>query len=260
MSRIVATIAIFVAGACTTAMNWRFSYQLGTSEWDRTTWATFSVALDVTKWLMLPFAALAWRNHKLRAIAAFAIWLVATIYSFTAAIGFAALNRETSISDRQAQTDLHKTLQMMRQSPRWQSSAGCADATAPLSKQFCARYTATEARLESSPQEADPQSALFARITGLPVDTVRHILSIFLAIACEVISALGFFAILPPSPKFQPQSKTIPPKWTPPKWPATMPIQKKNSAGPTPPVATSRDMTWRAGAQHGAPRNRKSPR
>ena len=252
MSRIFATIAIFVAGVCTTAMNWRFSYQLGSSEWDSYTWATFSVALDVTKWFMLPFAALAWRNHKLRAVAAVAIWLVATIYSFTAAIGFAALNRETSLSERQAQADLHKTLQLMRQSPRWQSSAGCADATAPLSKEFCARYTATEVRLTIAPQEADPQSALFARITGLTPDVVRVALSIFLAIACEVISALGFFAIMSPSPKLQPPSKTTPPKWTPPKWPATMPVKNKNGAGVhqlSRPGATSHDLS-----RHGAPR------
>ena len=69
LSRCAAGAAIIVAGACTTAMNWRFSYQLGTSAWDSYTWATFSVALDVTKWLMLPFAALAWsargRDHVL---------------------------------------------------------------------------------------------------------------------------------------------------------------------------------------------------
>lgn len=100
MNRVIATIAIVVAGVCTTAMNWRFSYQLGTSVWDSFTWATFSVALDVAKWLMLPAAAMAWRNHKLRSVAAVAIWLVATTYSFTAAIGFAALNRETSVAER----------------------------------------------------------------------------------------------------------------------------------------------------------------
>jgi hypothetical protein len=200
MTRSLAIVAILVAGICTTAMNWRFSYQLATSVWDSYTWATFSVALDVSKWLMLPFAALAWRDHKLRSVAAVAIWLVATIYSFTAAIGFAALNRDSSVSERQAQSDLNKTLQLMRQSPRWQSSAGCADATTQLSKEFCARYAAAEARLIDGPQDADPQSVLFARITGLPPETVRLMLSIFLAMACEVISALGFFAILPNSP------------------------------------------------------------
>lgn len=177
---------------------------------------------------MLPFAALAWRNHKLRSLAAVAIWLVATIYSFTAAIGFAAFNRETSISEREAQADIHKTLQLMRQSPRWQSSAGCADATATLSKEFCARYAATEAKFTRVPQESDPQSVLFARMTGVTPETVRLVLSIFLATACEVISALGFFAILPPSSNSQPQPRAARPTWKPPKW---APNKSKNGAG-----------------------------
>ena len=75
----------------TTSQKLRFSFQLGTTVWDSYTWATFSVALDVSKWVMLSFAALAWRDHKLRSAAAVAIWIVATVYSFTAAIGFAAL-------------------------------------------------------------------------------------------------------------------------------------------------------------------------
>ena len=84
----------------------------------------------------------------------------------------------------------------MKQSPRWQSSAACADATSPQSKQFCAIYRATELRLKSQSTESDPQSALFAKLTGLEIHRVQMVLSLFLAIACEVISALGFFAIL----------------------------------------------------------------
>src|SRR5437667_9022757 len=103
IARSVATLAIIVAAACTTSMNWRFSYQLGTTEWDSYTWAIFSVALDVTKWLMLPCAALAWKFHKARASAAIIIWLVATVYSSMAAIGFAALNRDTTTAQRQHQ-------------------------------------------------------------------------------------------------------------------------------------------------------------
>lgn len=197
MTRLLATFVVLVAGICTTAMNWRFSYQLGTSVWDSYTWATFSVALDVSKWLMLPFAALAWKEYKLRSFAAFVIWLVATIYSFTAAIGFAATNRDATISERHSQAELRKTLEVMKQSQRWQSSAACADATTSHSKEFCARYVSVQMRLKEDMGEADPQSAIFARIANLPVETVRVILSVFLAIACEVISALGFFAILP---------------------------------------------------------------
>ncbi len=62
--RYLAAAAVLTAGVCTTAMNWRFSYQLGTTEWDSTIWAIFSVALDVSKWLMLPFAALAGKRSQ----------------------------------------------------------------------------------------------------------------------------------------------------------------------------------------------------
>jgi hypothetical protein len=235
----LASLAILVAGACTTAMNWRFSYQLGTTEWDSYTWATFSVALDVTKWLMLPYAALAWKFHKARAVAAMSIWLVATVYSFTAAIGFSALNRDTSAADRRHQTELHKTLTTMKQSPKWQSSAACADATSPQSKKFCASYRETEARLKSVPLEADPQSALFSRLTGLPPDTVRVLLSLFLATACEIISALGFFAILSPSQNKQPESKTVP-RWKAPTWGSS-----KSDVDVARHDTTSRDMSRR---------------
>ncbi len=217
LARFVAILAIIAAGACTTAMNWRFSYQLGTSAWDSSIWVIFSVALDVAKWLMLPFAAIAWRAHRARALAALAIWLIATLYSFTAALGFAALNRDTITAERSQQTELHQALAIMRQSPRWQASAACADTTAKTSKGFCAAYRATEARITAVVGDGNPQTALIARLTGTSLDKVNLVLAIFLAVACEVVSALGLFAILPPA-----DNKPVPPKtvapWKPPKW------------------------------------------
>lgn len=216
MRHVVATIAIVVAGACTTVMNWIFSFQLGTNALDSYTWAVFSVALDVAKWLMLPYAALAWTFHKPRAAAAASIWFISTIYSFTAAVGFAALNRDTAMADRKQQAELRTTIETMKLSPRWQSSAACADATTAASKEFCTRYAGVVAQLKPPTHDADPQSALLARLTGLQPDTVRFVLSIFLATACEIISALGFFAIL--TPTRQPIATTPPPTWHPPKW------------------------------------------
>jgi hypothetical protein len=46
--------------------------------------------------------------------------------------------------------DGQKTIETMKQSPRWQSSAACADATAPQSKQFRATYAAAAAYLSGS--------------------------------------------------------------------------------------------------------------
>jgi hypothetical protein len=218
MLRALAITAIVVAGACTTAMNWRFSYQLGNTTWDSYVWGMFSVALDVAKWLMLTFAASAWPSHKLRALAAVCIWSVATIYSFTAAVGFAALNRDTTAAERQKQVELHKAIATMKQSPRWQSSAACADATSPQSRQFCSEYRAAEAQLTSVPTDPDPQAALLAKLAGLNVETVRLVLSIFLATACEVISAFGFYAILPIASGSHAAPRSTSKQWSPPPW------------------------------------------
>lgn len=216
--RYIAAAAILTAGACTTAMNWRFSYQLGTTEWDSTIWAIFSVALDVAKWVMLSFAAAAGRRHKLRALAAFSIWFIATAYSFTAAIGFAAFNRDGASADRQQRIELQKTIAMMKQSARWQSSAACADASAPRTKEFCAVYAATEARLKGLAQDADPQATLLAKLTGLGVDAAQLVLSVWLAVACEVISAFGFYAILQSKADTTEAALPPPAPWTRPAW------------------------------------------
>lgn len=213
MRKIIAPAGVLIAGACTTAMNWRFSFQLGANVFDSYTWAIFSVALDVTKWFMLPCAALAWNAHKPRAIAAITIWIVATIYSFTAALGFAALNRDMTRSARHQQIEIKKTLETMQHSPRWQSSAACADATSTQSKEFCTNYRALADRIQSTPGDADPQSAMLAELFGLKAETVRLVLAVFLATACEVISALGFFALLSPT---QVAERRPSKPWTPP--------------------------------------------
>jgi hypothetical protein len=200
VTRYLAALAVVVAGVCTTAMNWRFSYQLGTTEFDAYLWATFSVALDVCKWLMLPIAARAGRARMPRAIAAAAIWLVATCYSFAAALGFAAYNREITAAERRSQTQIHRTLLTMQQSPRWQSSAACADSTTKQSKEFCAAYRRVESKLTALPQQDDPQSALIAHLTGLSQEQAPLVLALSLAVACELVSALGFFAIALGSP------------------------------------------------------------
>ena len=233
IGRCLAAAAVVVAGTCTALMNWRFSYQLGSDTWDSYTWATFSVALDVTKWMMLPCAALAWSHHKLRALAAVAIWIVATTYSFTAALGFAASNRDHTLAKREDQLQLLQAIEVMKASPRWQSSAACADATTAASKEFCATYRAAVEKQTSSLQSADPQSSLIAKLTGHDIGNVRIALQVFLALACEVVPALGLIAIFPPSEGRVPQTPRTP--WKPPAWPLA------SERGPARRVATSRD-------------------
>lgn len=198
--RYFALSSVLVAGVCTTIMNWRFAYQLTNNPFDAYVWAVFSVALDVCKWTMLACAALAWPTQKLRSIAATSIWLVATCYSFAAALGFAAITRDATIAERRSQSEIHDTLRTMRRSPRWHSSAACTDATAQASKDFCATYRAHEARLTAVPEGDDPQADLISRLAGVSQEHARLALAFSLAVACELVSALGLFAIVVISP------------------------------------------------------------
>lgn len=213
MWRYIASSAVMIAAACTTFMNWRFSFGLATHEVDRYIWAVFSVALDVCKWFMLPAAAMMWSAHRMRALAATAIWSIATLYSFVAALGFAAATRETAVAVRAEQLELHTQLEIMRRSTRWAASSACADATTSALRDFCKTYRSVAARVYSVPQDADPQSTLLARLTKLQPDTTRMMLSIFLATACELVSAFGLFALVAPDTQMPRQAKRM---WSPP--------------------------------------------
>jgi hypothetical protein len=72
--------------------------------------------------------------------------------------------------------------------------------------------------LQSAPtQDGDPQSVLLARVTSLSVETVQIIMAVFLAIACEVISALGLFVVLGTRAN-PPVIAATAARWTPPPW------------------------------------------
>lgn len=193
MSRALLFLAVIVAGICTTIMNYRFAYQLGHDQLDKTVWGVFSIALDICKWFIL---AVSLHGTKPQRLAGVLIWLVATSYSFMAAIGFAALNRDTTRAERADQAEIRRTIDLMKKNPAWEATAACTNATIKKSKEFCEEYRAKEGKLVGVIDTADPQSALFARLTGYNEDQVRIGLAIFLAVTCEIVSALGLYSIV----------------------------------------------------------------
>lgn len=227
-ARVLAGGAVLVAGACTTTMNWRFGHQLGSSELDGQVLGAFSVALDIAKWFALGLAAIAWQTRaRFRAAAGLAVWLVAVIYSATAAIGFTALNRDTSMAERKGETERIERTQRdyeeassqivtIKANKRWSDTSACSNATATKSVEFCDHFKDLEARIskanlvlsQGQAKEADPQAALISRISGAPQDRVRIGLSVFLALVAEVVSALGLFAVIAP-PNATPAVKTV---------------------------------------------------
>lgn len=191
----ISIIAVVVAGLCTAAFNWQFSYGLGRTEHEALTWAIFSVALDVTKWTMLVIAVRAWPS--INALAALVIWIAATSYSFTAALGFAASNRAhqdfVSLQFREHRT----ALQSAKQAPLWKSTHACTEVTTRNARAYCANLRGLASKSASQPKEA--QNTSIASLLNLTEHQASLMLSLYLALTCEIISALGLLAVLSPN-------------------------------------------------------------
>lgn len=192
--KIVSVTAVVVAGLCTTAFNWHFSYGLGRTETEALTWAIFSVALDVAKWTMLAVAARA--GLSLSAVAAVAIWITATTYSFVAALGFASAARVYQEHAAQLYREHRTAIASARQSPLWRSTHACTHISGKIAREYCAALKQLETR--QPPQEKEVQAQLIATLLNIPERTASLLLSFYLALTCEVISALGLFAVLTP--------------------------------------------------------------
>lgn len=222
LSRIIIMIAVLTVGLCSSVMNFRFGYQLGSTSFDGFVIGTMSVSLDVVKWFAPVYAALAYsRQAHLRAVSAGLIWAVCVVYSFVAAIGFSALNRETVVSQRSDGNARHQRaiqdrdralhdLDRLKGTERWVATSGCTNATVPKSVAFCTRVREIETRLKETGSilastrqtPSDPQTTMLARIGGLPADRIQLGLVVLVAIVSELVSSLGFFAIsMPPKPK-----------------------------------------------------------
>lgn len=177
--RILVAIVGFVAAigllAVSMSMNFQFGRTLGRDEINGWIYGVASVCGDGLK-ALLPFA-IGWAWAERRWLVAFAgalLFAVATAYSLTSALGFAAQNRSAKSGDATAQAALYRDLaaererliaerdaqaphrpkasleaelSALRQHRRWSSTSGCTDATVPQSIEYCERYFAIQAEL-----------------------------------------------------------------------------------------------------------------
>jgi hypothetical protein len=149
--RLFAITAVLTVGLCSMMMNWRFGLHLGSTHFDGVVLGVFSVGLDVVKWLSPLFVGFAFANRAyVRSAAALLIWVACVIYSFTAAIGFSASNREAvTLTQQLTQDQLAQTrerlkranedLATLRSNPRWSASSACTTATLSQSVSLCHR-------------------------------------------------------------------------------------------------------------------------
>lgn len=179
--------------AVSAAMNWRFGYSLGRTEFDGFIYGSASVAADCLK-ALIPFFFFAAIKSRMwsQAAAAAVVGVVVTAYSLTSALGHAALNRFDTTGARaveaQAYKDLrgdlkraqdqlswipqhrpaatvHGEIEALKSQRAWSATNGCTDATRPQSRTFCQQYHGLTAEMASG-QQAQTLESRIADIQG----------------------------------------------------------------------------------------------
>jgi len=179
--------------AVSAAMNWRFGYSLGRTEFDGMIYGSASVAADCLKALVPFFLFAAIRNRMWsQAAAAAVVGAVVTAYSLTSALGHAALNRFDTTGHRMVEAQTYQDLrgdlkraqdqlswipqhrpaqtvqgeiEALKSQRSWTATNGCTDATRPASRAFCQNYHGLTAEMASG-QQAEVLEARIAEIQG----------------------------------------------------------------------------------------------
>jgi hypothetical protein len=184
-----------------------------------------------------------------QALASGLVWFVVTAYSLTSALGHAALNRGDTSGKRASEVQSYKDLRSdltraqsqlgwvpahrpaatvqadmnnLQNQRRWDSTKGCTDVTATVSRRFCddhaklgaelasaneaarleARIADTQSKLAGlkgvTHSSADPQATVLANLLGIfvpgvKVEHVQTAMTIFIALLLEVGSGLGMY-------------------------------------------------------------------
>ena len=175
------------------AMNWRFGYTLGKSEFESQLYGGASAAADCFKALLPFFIFAALRNRSYsQALGGALLFAVCFSYSLTSSLGFAALNRADITGLRVLKVETHADLradlersreelkslparrpvgtvageiEAFKQNGRWLSSAGCADATAVKSMSYCEGFFKLKAELAIA-EQSDKLEGKISQLTN----------------------------------------------------------------------------------------------
>jgi hypothetical protein len=185
------------------AMNWRFGYTLGKSDFESQLYGAASAAADCFKALLPFFIFAALRNRSYsQALGGALLFAVCFSYSLTSSLGFAALNRADSTGSRVLKAETHQDLRAelertrdalkalpahrpagtvrgeiaaYKQNPRWLQSEECNNATLTKSMSYCEAYfklTAEQAVAEQAEKLEVKDAQLHAKLGALDPEAV----------------------------------------------------------------------------------------
>lgn len=173
------------------AMNWRFGYTLGKSDFESQLYGAASAAADCFKALLPFFIFAALRNRSYsQALGGALLFAVCFSYSLTSSLGFAALNRADTTGSRVLKAETHQDLrteldraretlktlpahrpvgtvngeiEAFKQNSRWLASGECTNATSGKSMTYCEGFYKLKAELAI----ADQSDKLEAKVSQL---------------------------------------------------------------------------------------------
>ncbi|MES0385145.1 MAG: hypothetical protein ABUJ98_11235 [Hyphomicrobium sp.] len=183
MRHALGVLGVLAAGvllAVSAAMNWRFGFSLGRTEFDGQIYGAASAAADCMK-ALVPFFFFAALRTKMwsQAAASALVWVVVMAYSMTSALGHAALNRLDMAGQRAAtvqtykdhRADLKRAQEQLSWIPQhrpaqavqsqidsvkadraWRWTKGCTKVTGPKGRSYCQKYHGFTAELASAEQ------------------------------------------------------------------------------------------------------------
>ncbi len=185
MRHALGVLGIVAAGvllAVSAAMNYRFGFSLGRTEFDGQIYGAASAAADCLK-ALVPFFFFAAIRNKMwsQAVASAVVWSVVTAYSFTSCLGHAASNRFEGASERQVEAQAYKDLRAdmkraeeqlgwvpqhrpaqtvqsdidnARNQRAWGFTTGCTEVTGRQGRDFCQQYHGFNAELAAAVEAA----------------------------------------------------------------------------------------------------------
>lgn len=180
---ILGVLAASVLLAVSAAMNWRFGYSLGMTEFDGLIYGAASAAADCLKALIPFFLFAAVRNRMWSQAAASAVvWVVVTAYSLTSALGHAALNRLDTAGQRAQQTAVYQDMRAdvkrmeeqvswipqhrpaatvssemdgLKTQIYWSRTKGCTNVSGRYNRNFCEKFHALSAEHANAVQATE---------------------------------------------------------------------------------------------------------
>lgn len=235
VNRWFALFGVSVVSGAAFLMNAKYNYSLGSDIFEKYVMVAVSFGIDLYKFFGLGFIAAAFIKRKwFKGVAALITWLICVAYAATAAMGFATMTRSHVSSENTYKSDKIKDLQQsykdkkkkydavneefetMKSNERYKSTAGCSvpeDRMTTASRYFCTDFKTKKEEVarkeydlykaeQTKPKDefikdADPQMSFFAKASGIPIGYLLQYWAIGIALAIELVSALGNFAVSP---------------------------------------------------------------